>query len=147
MKSQTHMRSAWFFRKLAQRWPPPPCLPRTLRMYFWIVRLLTLIPELEQLAADALGAPQASPHRHVADEIDRLEWQRRRPPRPRSPPPEPAEAATMPARNGLRLDDGDRTTPRRQQARADEKLQPVREVELRALAAASKNVDLVAKDG
>jgi hypothetical protein len=53
----------------------------------------------------------------------------------------------MPAQHGLRLDDGDHTTPRRQQARADENLQPVREVERRALAAASKNVDLVAEDG
>jgi hypothetical protein len=58
-----------------------------------------------------------------------------------------AEAGTVPAENGLRLDDGDRATPRRQQARADEQLQPVHEVELRALAAASKNVDLVAEDG
>jgi hypothetical protein len=53
----------------------------------------------------------------------------------------------MPAQNGLRLDDGDRATPRRQQARADEELKPVHEVELRALAAASKNVDLVGEDG
>jgi hypothetical protein len=52
----------------------------------------------------------------------------------------------MPAQNGHRLDDGDRATPRRQQARADQQLQPVHEVELRALAAASKNVDLVAED-
>ncbi len=41
MKSQTHMRSAWFFRKVAQRWTLPPFLPRTLRMYFWMVRLVT----------------------------------------------------------------------------------------------------------
>jgi uncharacterized protein (UPF0147 family) len=53
----------------------------------------------------------------------------------------------MPPQNGLRLDDGDRATPRRQHARADEQLQPVHEVELRALAAAPKNVDLVAEDG
>jgi hypothetical protein len=64
-----------------------------------------------------------------------------------SAPPEPAEAGTMPAQNGLRLDDGDRATPRRQQARTEEQLQPVHEVELRTLAAASKDVDLVAKDG
>jgi hypothetical protein len=32
MKSQVHMRSAWFFREVAQRWPPPPFLPRTLLM-------------------------------------------------------------------------------------------------------------------
>ena len=43
MKSQTHMRSAWFFTKVAQRWPPP-LFPRTPHMYFWIVRLLTLTP-------------------------------------------------------------------------------------------------------
>ena len=24
MKSQAHIRSAWFFKKVAQRWPPPP---------------------------------------------------------------------------------------------------------------------------
>ena len=57
-------------------------------------------------------------------------------------PPEQAEAGTMPAHNGLRLDDGDRATPRQQQTRADEQLQLVQE-ELRALAAASKHVDLV----
>jgi len=48
-----------------------------------------------------------------------------------------AEAGTLPAQNGLRPDDGDRATPRRQQARADEQLQPVHEAQLRALAAAS----------
>jgi hypothetical protein len=42
MKSQAHIRSAWFFTKVAQLWPPPR-LPRTPRMYFWIVRLLTLL--------------------------------------------------------------------------------------------------------
>jgi hypothetical protein len=109
--------------------------------------LADLDPELEELATDPLGAPQSPPRCHVADEVDRLGWQRRRLPRPRSAPPEQAEAGTMPAHNGLRLDDGDRATPRRQQARTDEQLQPVHEVELRTLAAASKDVDLVAEDG
>jgi hypothetical protein len=45
MKSQAHIRSAWFFTKVAQLWPPSR-LPRAPRMYFWIVRLLTLIPTL-----------------------------------------------------------------------------------------------------
>jgi hypothetical protein len=36
---------------------------------------------------------------------------------------------------------------RRHQARADDQLQPVHEAELRTLAAASKDVDLVAEDG
>src|SRR6185503_11017029 len=98
--------------------------------------LADLDPDLEQLAADALGAPESPSRRHVADELDRLGWQRRRLPRARSSPPEQAEAGTLPAQNGLRLDDGDRATPRRQQARADEQLQPVHEVELGALAAA-----------
>ena len=53
-------------------------------------------------------------------------------------------AGTLPAHNGLRLDDGDRATPRRQQARADEQLQPVHEIKPWALAAASNNLDLVA---
>lgn len=109
--------------------------------------LADLDPELEQLATDALGTPQSAPRRHVADQVDRLARQRRRLARPRSSPPEQAEAGAMPTQNGLGLDDGDRATPRRQQARADEQLQPVHEVELRALAAASKNVDLVAEDG
>ena len=51
----------------------------------------------------------------------------------------------MPAQNGLRLDDHDRPPPRRQQARADEQLDPIHEVERRALAASSKDVDLVAE--
>jgi hypothetical protein len=37
-------------------------------MSVWIVRLLTLIPEFEQLAADVLGASQPSPRRQVADQ-------------------------------------------------------------------------------
>jgi hypothetical protein len=109
--------------------------------------LADLDPDLEQFAADTLGTPQLSSRRHVADEVDRLRCQWRRLPRPRSPPPEQAEAGTMPAQNGLRLDDGDRATPRRQHARADEQLQPVHEMELRALGAAPRNVDLVAEDG
>ena len=51
----------------------------------------------------------------------------------------------MPAQNSLRLNEGDRAPPRRQQVRADEK--PVNKVELRALAAASADVDLMGKDG
>jgi len=51
----------------------------------------------------------------------------------------------MPAQNGLRLDDGDRATPRRQQARAEKQFEPIDQVELPALAAASQNIDLVAK--
>src|SRR6185295_13513322 len=78
--------------------------------------------------------------------VDRLTRQRRLA-RPRSAPPEQAEAGAMPTQNGLWLDDGDRATPRRQQARAHQELQPIHEMELRALAAASKNVDLVAEDG
>jgi hypothetical protein len=34
----------------------------------------------------------------------------------------------MPTQNGLRLDDGDRATPRRQQARAYQQLQPIYEM-------------------
>src|SRR5262245_53757889 len=116
-------------------------------MYFWIVQLAELDPELEQLSANALGAPQSPSRGHVADEVDRLGWQRRHLPRARSSPSEQAKPGTMPAQSGVRLDDGDRATPPRQQARTDEQLQPVHEVELRALAAASKNVELVAKDG
>jgi len=59
MKSQTHMRSAWFFRKVAQLWPPPPRL-RAPRMYFWIVRLLTLIPTLSN-SPRMRSAPQSRP--------------------------------------------------------------------------------------
>ena len=64
-----------------------------------------------------------------------------------SKPPEQAEAGAMPAQNGLRLDDGDRATPRRKQARAEKQLEPIDQVELRALAAASQNIDLVARVG
>src|SRR5262245_14599951 len=39
--------------------------------------LADLDPDLEQLAADALGAPESPSRRHVADECDRLGWQRR----------------------------------------------------------------------
>src|SRR6185436_12307666 len=94
---------------------------------------------------DALGAPESPSRRHVADELDRLAWQRRRLPSARSSPPEQAEAGTMPAQNGLGLDDSDRATPRRQQARAEKQLEPIDQVELPALVAASQNIDLVAK--
>jgi hypothetical protein len=87
--------------------------------------LADLDPELEERATDPLGAPQSPPRCHVADEVDRLGWQRRRLPWPRSAPPEQAEAGTMPAQNGLRPDDHDRPPPRRQQARADEQLDPI----------------------
>src|SRR6185503_18531007 len=107
--------------------------------------LADLDPDLEQLAADSLSAPESPSRRHVADELDRLGWQRRRLPRARSSPPEQAEAGTIPAQNGLRLDDGDRATPRRQQARAEKQLEPIDQVELPALAAASQHIDLVAK--
>jgi hypothetical protein len=53
----------------------------------------------------------------------------------------------MPAQNGLGLDEDDRPLPRRQPPRTDQQLQPIDEVELRALAAASQHVDLVAKHG
>lgn len=47
-------------------------------MYFRIVHLLTLIPTLEALLPDALGAQQSPPRRHVADEVDPLGgWQER----------------------------------------------------------------------
>ena len=59
MKSQTHMRSAWFFKKVAQLCPPPPRL-RTPRMYFWIVRLLTLTPTLSN-SPRMRSAPQSRP--------------------------------------------------------------------------------------
>src|SRR6185436_19440589 len=95
--------------------------------------LAHLDPDLEQLAANALGTPTSPSRRHVADEVDRPAWQRRRLPRARSSPPEQAEAGAMPAQNGLRLDDGDRATPRRQQARADKQLEPIDQVELPAL--------------
>ena len=59
MKSQAHIRSAWFFTKVAQRWPPP-LLSRTPRMYFWMVRLLTLIPSLSS-SPRMRSAPHSRP--------------------------------------------------------------------------------------
>src|SRR6185503_15105664 len=127
MKSQTHMRSAWFFRKVAQLWPPPPRL-RTPRMYFWIVRLLTLIPTLSN-SPRMRSAPHSRPRAAMSRMSSIVSggsgdlW-RRRLPTARSSPPEQTEAGTMPTQVGLRLDDADRATPRRQQPRADEQLQP-----------------------
>jgi hypothetical protein len=82
--------------------------------------LADLDPELERLAADALGAPQPSPRRHVADQVDGFAWQRRRLSRPGSAPPEAAKAGAMPTQNGLGLNEGDRSTPRRQPPRTEE---------------------------
>jgi hypothetical protein len=52
----------------------------------------------------------------------------------------------MPAQNGLRLDDHDHPPPRRQQAGAGEQLDPIHELQPRALAAASEDVDLMKED-
>jgi hypothetical protein len=47
MKSQAHVASAWFARKVAQLCPP--ILDGTSFMYFWMVRLLTRTPSLSGL--------------------------------------------------------------------------------------------------
>jgi len=51
----------------------------------------------------------------------------------------------MPAQNGLGLDENDHSPPRRQPPRTEKQLEPTDQVELSALAAASQNIDLVAK--
>jgi len=145
MKSQTHMRSAWFFRNVAQLWPPPRL--RTPRMYFWIVRLLTLIPSLSS-SPRMRSAPHSRPRPAISrmrsivsggsgDVFrgrDRRRQNRRKPAR--------CQRTTV---SGWTM--AIRATPRRQPARADEQLQPVHKVELRALAAASEDIELMAKDG
>src|SRR5215475_9782930 len=68
MKSQAHIRSAWFFTKVTQRWPPP-LLPRTPRMYFWIVRLLTLIPSLS-----SSPRMRSAPHSRPRAAMSRISW-------------------------------------------------------------------------
>ena len=146
MKSQTHMRSAWFFRKVAQRWPLQPFLPRTLRMYFWMVRLLTLIPSLSsspRMRSAPHKRPRAAMSRmrsivsggsgDVFRGRDRCRQNRRKPARCQR---RTVSGWTMAI---ARCHDGNRRT--------DEQPQPVHEVELRTLAAASKDVDLVAEDG
>src|ERR1051325_10525579 len=144
MKSQAHIRSAWFFTKVAQLWPPPR-LPRTSHMYFWIVRLLTLIPIFSSSPRMRSAPHKPAARRHVADQLDRRARQRRRLARARSAPPKPPEPGAMPTQNGLGLDQDDDAPPRRQPPRAEEQLQPIHDIEPGSLAATSQHVDLVAK--
>src|SRR5262245_25806715 len=64
----------------------------------------------------------------------RLAEQRRALARPRSTPPEPAEAGAMPAQHGPRLDKNDQAPPRRQPLRTQKQFEPIDHVELPALA-------------
>ena len=65
--------------------------------------------ELEQLAADALGAPARIARRHLADQCRARGG---RPSRwPRAPPPEGAESGPMPAEDSRRLDEQGCLTP------------------------------------
>jgi len=78
-------------------------------MYRWTVRLADADAELEQLAADALGAPARIARRHLADQCRARGG---RPSRwPRAPPPEGAESGPMPAEDSRRLDEQGCLTP------------------------------------
>src|SRR5207253_7799503 len=70
--------------------------------------------ELEQLAADALGAPARIAGGYLADQ--RRPRRRRSPQWPRASSPEHAEACPVPAEDGRRLDEKRGVAPRRRQA-------------------------------
>ena len=116
-------------------------------MYFWMVRLLTLIPSLS-----SSPRMRSAPHSRPRAAMSRIrlivsrgsgEILRDR----EMAPPEQAEAGAVPTQNGLGLHEDDRSPPRRQPARTEEQLQSIDEVELRAVAVASQDIDLVAKHG
>src|SRR5215468_6918218 len=141
MKSHAHIRSAWGLHE------GRPALAATgsaaNAAHVLLDRpLADLDPQLEQLAADALGTPQPAARRHVTDQVDRLARQRRRRARPGSAPPEPLEPGAMPAQNGLGLDQDDDPPPRRQPPRAEDQLQPIDDTESGAPAATPQLVDL-----
>lgn len=70
--------------------------------------------ELQQFAANPLGSPETIAPGHPFDEGDRLGgYPRRRAARLRSPSPESSKPPTMPAEDGLGLDEQRRTTPGR----------------------------------
>ncbi len=80
--------------------------------------------ELEELTADALGAPQAVLGGHAADEVDDVGRNAGRGGRlpPGAPLPEQSEAVSMPAKKGVRLDEHEGIAPAGEDAgKGDEK--------------------------
>src|SRR5262249_54574301 len=107
--------------------------------------LADLDTDLEQLAADALGSPQTAAASHVANEVNRFlrDWGPIT--RAGSALPEEAEASAVPSNDGLGLDEDDRPTPGREQARSQDHLQPIESREHGALDATSEDVELMTK--
>jgi hypothetical protein len=83
-------------------------------------------PQLAQLAADALGAPQPVLARQPLDEIDGLLGDAGPPrPRGRSPAPDEPEAGAVPAQQRRRLDDQEGLAPRPDAARDQDQQRPI----------------------
>jgi hypothetical protein len=99
-KSQAQMSAAWFRRNVRQVWPRP-ARGRQARRYFWIVRLLTRRPELQELAADPLSPPERVGVGHGSNQLDDLRAQPSGPLRPSgAASPEEGEQIAMPAQEG-----------------------------------------------
>src|SRR4051794_27717301 len=145
-KSQAQVSVAWLRRKVAHVWPArrggrAPRMPLDRGLGH-------ANAQLQQLAPDALGTPEAIRRGELLDQRDRLgcHLRLRLRLRLRFPPPEQAEALPMPAQQGLRLDDqqglapGPKTTGQQHQER------PVGRGAARALDAAPQDDDLLAQE-
>jgi len=104
--------------------------------------------QLEQLAADPLGAPEPVLRRHLLDRRDRLRRHLRALGRAaRLGAPDQAEALPMPAQQGLRLHDEQRGAPPAGQARQEDKTEAVCRRERGPPNPALEHHELVAQEG
>src|SRR5712692_1092453 len=145
MKSQAQVLSAWFLRKVDHVCPPP--LVRTPRMYFWMVRLLTLMPSLSS-SPRIRSAPQSRPRRAMSRMSSTVSAGSGEPLRGRDLERQKRpESGSVPAKDGVRLHDRDGATPGRQERGTDDQLQPVDWAQRGSLDVPPEDVELVAKHG
>ena len=100
--------------------------------------------QLEQLAADALGTPEAIPLGHVPDQIDGVGAEARAIPRFRSAAPEETIGRSMPLEDRLGLYNDDGLLPCWEQGGGEEKAEPVAKPKAWPAGATSEHAELVA---
>jgi hypothetical protein len=106
--------------------------------------------ELQELVADALGAPQAIGHRHRADQGDRRGREGRAVRRDRCarlPAPVPAEEVAMPAQQCGGLDDAERRAPGGEATGQEHEQRALGRGAARPFAAAMQDGKLVTEEG
>jgi hypothetical protein len=109
--------------------------------------LADLDAELEQLAADALRAPQTITLGHIAYQVDGVGVDACAIPGLGPVPPEQAKAGPMPFENRLGLHDNDGPPPCRQQGGADEQSKPIGQSQTWTAAGPPEHAELVTESG